>query len=124
MLLVEDEENVCAVLAELLGEQGFKVVTAAGGEEALAKLKQNPVDVVITDINMPGINGYELARRVKSFMPDVKIILFSGKEEDRATGDRDRALVSAFLPKPFSSQTLVKTIQSVVKPATEQKRGA
>ena len=115
VLLVEDEANVCSVLAELLGEQGYKVFTAAGGEEALLTLRKNPgVNLMVSDINMPGINGYELAKRVKSLLPHVKIILISGKDEDRSEQEHDQDLISAFLPKPFSSQTLVKTIRQAM----------
>ncbi|HYE07312.1 MAG TPA: response regulator [Planctomycetota bacterium] len=126
VLLVEDEANVCSVLAELLGEQGYNVLTAAGGEEALMVLNKHgdQVGIVVSDINMPGINGYELARRVKQARPACRIVLISGKDEDRTSSERDKNLVAAFLPKPFSSQTLVKTIRQVTRAPAGGKSGA
>jgi two-component system, cell cycle sensor histidine kinase and response regulator CckA len=118
LLLVEDESNVSSVLAELLGEQGYNVLIAENGEEALALFQKNAerIAVVVSDIHMPGINGYEFARRLKAVAPEIKIILISGNAEDRASKERDDALVSALLPKPFSSQTLTKTIRAVIGP--------
>src|SRR5688500_13190720 len=80
LLLVEDEANVSSVLAELLTEQGYQVLIAADGEEALTLFRQNAdrIHLVISDIHMPGINGYEFARRLKTLSPATKIILISG----------------------------------------------
>jgi CheY-like chemotaxis protein len=116
LLLVEDEANVSSVLAELLTEQGYQVLIAADGDEALALFRQHAdrIQLVISDIHMPGINGYEFARRLKTLAPQTKIILISGNAEDRASKDRDDTLIAALLPKPFSSQTLTRTIRSVL----------
>ncbi len=123
LLLVEDESNVSSVLAELLGEQGYNVLIAENGEEALTLFQKHAdtIAVVVSDIHMPGINGYEFARRLKAIAPDTKIILISGNAEDRASKERDDNLVAALLPKPFSSQTLTKTIRAVIGPKQAKK---
>ena len=123
-LLVEDEANVSSVLAELLTEQGYQVLIAADGEEALTLFRQNAdrIHLVISDIHMPGINGYEFARRLKALSPPTKIILISGNAEDRASKDRDDTLIAALLPKPFSSQTLTRTIRNVLAEKASQAR--
>jgi two-component system cell cycle sensor histidine kinase/response regulator CckA len=122
LLLVEDEANVSSVLAELLTEQGYQVLIAADGEEALTLFRQHAdkVHLVISDIHMPGINGYEFARRLKTLSPQTKIILISGNAEDRASKDRDDTLIAALLPKPFSSQTLTRTIRTVLTEKANQ----
>ena len=122
LLLVEDEANVSSVLAELLTEQGYQVLIAADGEEALTLFRQNAdrIHLVISDIHMPGINGYEFARRLKALSPPTKIILISGNAEDRASKDRDDTLIAALLPKPFSSQTLTRTIRNVLAEKASQ----
>jgi len=124
LLLVEDEANVSSVLAELLTEQGYHVLIAADGEEALTLFRQHAdrIHLVISDIHMPGINGYEFARRLKALSPQTKIILISGNAEDRASKDRDDTLIAALLPKPFSSQTLTRTIRSVLAEKASQAR--
>jgi len=124
LLLVEDEANVSSVLAELLTEQGYQVLIACDGEEALTLFRQHAdrIQLVISDIHMPGINGYEFARRLKALSPKTKIILISGNAEDRASKDRDDSLISALLPKPFSSQTLTRTIRAVLAEKASQAR--
>ena len=122
LLLVEDEANVSSVLAELLTEQGYQVLIASDGEEALTVFRQHAsrIHLVISDIHMPGINGYEFARRLKALSPQTKIILISGNAEDRASKDRDDTLIAALLPKPFSSQTLTRTIRTVLTEKASQ----
>jgi two-component system, cell cycle response regulator CpdR len=83
VLVVDDEPLVLNLTASMLKELGCEVETAASGAEALAKLKANEsIAVLITDINMPGVSGYELAQQAKRERSDMKIILLSGAETE------------------------------------------
>jgi CheY-like chemotaxis protein len=83
VLVVDDEPLVLEITATMLEDLGCKVVTAGEGAEALTALGQNrQIEVLITDIHMPGMDGYELAGHVERLRPDVQILLLSGREAD------------------------------------------
>jgi two-component system, cell cycle sensor histidine kinase and response regulator CckA len=119
ILLVDDEAHVSSILAEVLTENGYRVLTTASGEQALSLLAQrgSTIDLVITDLKMPGMNGVELARRIRSAHPELKVVLISGHVDESMEQERSGGAVSAFLPKPFTSQVLTKTIRDVFKQA-------
>ncbi|MBA3686678.1 MAG: response regulator [Planctomycetes bacterium] len=115
ILIVEDDPQICAVLGESLSAHGYRILLASAGTEALQILSTAvpAVQLVVTDVDMPGINGYELARRLRQLRPDVRIIFISGHaEQERPAGD---PMVSAYLPKPFSALTLANAIRDALK---------
>ena len=81
ILLVDDEDGIQLLYREEFEEEGYEVVSAYNGEEALEKFSQEPPDVVILDINMPGMNGIEVLRRMKELSPDLPVILSSAYQE-------------------------------------------
>src|ERR1035437_2239865 len=79
ILVVDDEKEVREILAEALQDFGYGVVTAASGEEALPVLNNGRIiDLVITDVRMPGMSGPELADEIRQRWPGVKVVLISG----------------------------------------------
>ncbi len=78
VLFVEDDTYVLASQTEALSEFGFRVLPADNGFEALQILQHEPVDVLVTDIIMPGVNGIELAEQAKAMKPDLQIVLITG----------------------------------------------
>ena len=82
VILCVDDESVPLILRRLVLEKsGFQVIPAASGAEALDILNAQPVDLVLTDLLMPGLNGLELARKIKERTPRLPIILLSGVNE-------------------------------------------
>lgn len=81
ILLVDDEEGIQLLYREEFEEEGYDVTTALNGEEALEKFNQDPPDLVILDINMPGMNGIEVLRRMKEINPDLPVILSTAYQE-------------------------------------------
>ena len=116
ILLVEDEAQICAVLAEALSAHGYRILVASGGDEALFLFEQNAtsIQLVVSDVDMPGMSGYDLAQRLKHIRNEVRIIFISGYAEEQLAPARETGLVAAFLPKPFSAQTLARTIREVL----------
>ena len=100
VLLVEDEFLIGEWIAEALGEQGFAVHTVSNARDALRHLASAPVDVLFTDINLPGgMDGRELAQKARQLRPDLPIVYASGRYQPTDMG----ALVprSVFLSKPY-----------------------
>jgi len=81
ILLVDDEDSIHLLYREELEEEGYKVYSAFSGEEALEKLAGQQVDLVILDINMPGLNGLDTLRRIKEIRPSLPVILSSAYQE-------------------------------------------
>ena len=115
VLLVEDEASVRAVTRKVLERSGYRVIEARNGKEALAAAEDisNAVDLVISDIVMPGMGGSELVDRIRERLPGVPVILMSGYSGgELAAGVRYKA--TAFLEKPFSPEELVQKVRSVL----------
>jgi len=81
ILLVDDEEGIQLLYREEFEDEGYDVASAYNGDEAMEKFMQNPPDLVILDINMPGMSGIEVLRRMKEINPDLPVILSSAYQE-------------------------------------------
>jgi len=116
VLLVEDEDAVRVFGSRALRNQGYRVLEAIDGEEALDVLNEfdDPVDLIITDVMMPGMDGHTLVRLIKQEMPEIKVILMSGYTEEAIPGDIDADSGIHFLPKPFSLQELAGKVKDVM----------
>ncbi|NIP83420.1 MAG: response regulator, partial [Gemmatimonadetes bacterium] len=108
ILLVEDEDGVRALARRILERQGYRVVEAATGAEALeaADGVDQPVDLLLTDMVMPGLDGRELAHRMLARQPDCRVLLMSGYAEDLVARRHLLDPGMAFLEKPFSPEEL------------------
>jgi len=112
VLVVEDEEPVRVFSAHALRNKGFKVYEAENAEQALEIFQQNKdqIDILITDVIMPGINGPELASKIKEIKSNINVILMSGyTEEEISPLSNDQF---QFLSKPFSLNKLVETVNN------------
>jgi len=81
VLVVDDEPNMVQLLAEYLTEQGYQVATAHGGIEALAKIDLEKPEVILLDVRMPGMDGVEVLRRIRSFDTHVGILIISANDD-------------------------------------------
>jgi two-component system, cell cycle sensor histidine kinase and response regulator CckA len=119
VLIVEDEEAVRRLMRAALEQNGYLVLMAADGVEALKLIasQTEPLDMVITDLAMPGMNGTELARKVKDRLPGIVILYISGyAEELRQSGEIDE---KRFLQKPFLPQTLARKVREMLDQRTQ-----
>ncbi len=114
VLLVEDEAPVRAFASRALRMRGFTVIEAESAEEALAMLEDESleVDIFVTDVIMPGMDGPTWVARALKTRPGVKVIFVSGYSEDSISEHQARIPNSVFLPKPFSLSQLTRTVQS------------
>jgi two-component system cell cycle response regulator CpdR len=104
VLVVDDDTAVLDVIACMLEDIGCQVVCANSGDEALEKLtRQRNVSILITDINMPGMDGHELAERAMRIRPSLKVLQLSGRERRRDG--------FPMLRKPFSEEDLARVME-------------
>ncbi len=111
ILVIDDEENICEILDEFLSRAGHRVTTAYGGEEGLALLNSRHFDILITDLNMPGVSGLEIARHVRKISPDTYSIMLTGWGARVEELSRDEQMVNHLLIKPISFSALAEVIE-------------
>lgn len=115
ILVVDDEPSLLNLTREILSSHGFNVVLANNAKEALDILEHKSIDIMISDIIMPEMDGYQLSAIVKDKYPDVKIQLASGFSENYNMNMVDEELHQNLLTKPFSSQALLQKIYELIK---------
>ncbi len=115
ILVVDDDLLLRTFLEKALQSGGYLCTSAEDGHAALELLQKNPFDMVISDIEMPQLNGLELLYRIRTKYPSIKTILISGKYQrtDTINGLSAKGAHS-FLPKPFSLNRLLSTVQAVL----------
>ena len=101
VLVVDDEENQRKTLSIGLKLEGFEVVAAANGEEALRLLAEKPVDVAMVDLMIPGMNGLELTRQIRRMFPNVRVFLASAYHLSARQMERADCGAVGFVPKPY-----------------------
>ncbi len=112
VLLVDDEEKFLDVLSQRLGTRGIDADTATSGEEALIKIKDKNVDVIILDVMMPGIGGIETLKRIRKENPEVQIIMLTGQGTiDKAINAMKEGAID-FLEKPADIEKLLEKIEN------------
>lgn len=116
ILVVDDEENIRNVAQATLAKFGYRTLTAVDGTDALAVYSQHAADIaaVLTDMAMPYMDGAALVRALKKIDPDIKVVAMSGLISEGTTAELASLKVNAFLSKPFSAETLLKTLAEVI----------
>jgi len=123
ILLVEDEAMVRDLAQEVLKDVGYTVIAVDRPDEALEISEQNkgPIDLVLTDVVMPGMSGPELVKRLKPKRPDIKVLYVSGYAADALVRHGLPHSKSAFLQKPFAPAALVRKVREVLTKAGEHR---
>ena len=117
LLIVDDEPNLLRAVAAVLRGEDFEVTTARGGREALVSVAQNLPDLIVSDVRMPGMDGFELARRLRR-APNfalLPIIFLTAKDETEDRVEGFRAGVDVYLTKPFEPDELVAVINNILQ---------
>jgi two-component system cell cycle sensor histidine kinase/response regulator CckA len=120
VLLVEDEAGVRELAAQILGAQGYQVLTAANGSEALRISGEHdgPIHLLLTDLVMPQMSGKELAEQLGSRRPEMRVLYMSGYTEDGIVQRRVIAGQVAFLSKPLTEESLIEKVRAVLDNGT------
>ena len=120
ILIVDDDHNVLEVLNARLSSQGFRVLQAPGATEALNIIKKEPIDLMISDVKMPGIGGLDLFTMVRSHSPSLPVIFLTAYGTISEAVRAVKAGAADYLAKPFDGRDLIKKINSVLKNAKTQ----
>jgi len=114
ILVVDDEADLMKFCCEVLEQYGFKVLPSLSAKDALEILENKKIDILLTDIIMPEMDGYQLAAIVKKKYPNIKIQLTSGFDNDLIGNEVDKHLQESLLHKPYNSQALLQAISRLI----------
>lgn len=122
ILVVEDDEQVRAFVCTLLLNDGLQVIEAATGLEGLQRAQEHEgsIDLLLCDMLLPELSGYDLAAQVRQQYPELRIILMTGYVEGEIVQRGIEELNATFLDKPFPAATLRATVWEAVRPSASQ----
>ena len=114
ILLIEDERNIGTLVRDYVSRYGFQVLWVRSGEEGLAELERHPIRLVILDVGLPGVDGFEVCRLMRA-RSSIPIVMLTARDEepDRVAGLEVGA--DDYVPKPFSPRELVARIKAVLR---------
>lgn len=116
ILICEDEEIMLTALAFRIRRQGFEVITAEDGREAMQKIEEHKPDIIVTDIMMPHLSGIELLETMRGEMnSEVPIIIISALEKEETILETFRNGANDFIAKPFKPNELILRIKKIIQ---------
>ena len=113
-MVVDDEQTIRTLLKRILESEGYEVILAADGNSALAMLEKREPDLVILDINMPGLNGFQVLERIRQHS-NVPVIMLTGIGEATALGNALSLGADDFVKKPFNVRELLARIKTKLR---------
>lgn len=119
ILIVDDDPDIRLLLDFNLSAEGYDILEAANGADALEIIKTNNVNLVITDLTMPVMDGYELIKNLReiSTTPRIPVLLLTGREEERLSTEGMANPPDDFIPKPFVAAELLKKVEKLMSDA-------
>jgi len=118
ILLADDSVTIQKVVELTFVDEGYRVIAVGNGADAAARLAEVAPDIAILDVHMPGVNGFELCRRVKDWRPEAPVLLLVGTFEPFDKGEYSASGADAFLKKPFDSQELLRQVEDLLRTST------
>jgi response regulator RpfG family c-di-GMP phosphodiesterase len=116
ILFVDDESQILRSITRIFMDTEYEVITAESGEEALIILENNNIDVIVSEMKMPKMSGYELLSRVKKQFPNIVRIILSGFSDERIVFDAlQKNIAKIYILKPWDNHVLIDTIENVIK---------
>jgi len=115
VLLVDDEPDFLRTIVKRLTKRGIQATSATSGEEALAMLTQEPRDVVVLDVKMPGMDGLSVLRRIKAAWPDTEVIMLTGHASIETAMEGMASGAMDYLMKPADLEDLIDKLEDAVR---------
>ena len=118
VLVIDDEEDVRDVVQAVLERRGVEVLSAADGPSGVALFREHyaHIDVVLLDINMPGMSGESVFRELRRIHPAARVVLSTGYSEQEAAAQFPPAEIAGFVPKPYTASALVERLGAAARP--------
>jgi diguanylate cyclase (GGDEF)-like protein len=113
VIIVDDDERLSEIFKTALSLEGYQCETASSAESALELINKTSFDIMLTDIRMPGIEGFELTHKAKKIIPDMAVIIMTAYAEEFSYDNAIAAGASDFIKKPFTLNELMARIQHV-----------
>lgn len=120
VLMVDDEEDFVRTLDERMQMRNVDTSVALSGEEAMKKLEEDPPDVLLVDLKMPGMDGMEVLRRAREAYPGVQVVMLTGHGSEADEAEARRLGVFDYLRKPIPLDQLMRTLKAAYKKKIEQ----
>jgi DNA-binding response OmpR family regulator len=116
ILVVDDDENILNLEKTILEQKGFAVTTAAGGPEALALLEKGTFDLILLDVMMPEIDGFEVCRRIKENerLKEIPVIFLTAKGGGDALAEGFESGAVMYINKPFTANKLLTIVNTML----------
>ena len=124
ILVVDDEDLICFVLTQLLKVNGYHVRTASRGEEALEMIADRAPALVILDIRMPGLSGFDVLHRVRSAYPHIPVILMTALSGVRDAVEAMKSGAFDYIAKPFDNKEMIETVERALKRGSAASAGS
>jgi two-component system nitrogen regulation response regulator NtrX len=115
ILIVDDEKNIVTSLQEILTDEGYDIVTAEDGLDALEMVQSEPPDLVLLDIWIPGMDGIEVLQAIKTYHPEIEVLVMSGHGTIDTAVKATKLGAYDFIEKPFSLNQLVMSVEKALK---------
>ena len=115
VLVIDDDTHIRTAIGKFLIARGHTVIEAANGERGMEVVESQAVDIVITDVKMPGLDGFEVLRRMRSVAPEIEVIVITGVNESEHAFRALREGAFDFFTKPFKVEALQAAIRRTVR---------
>ena len=111
LLIVDDEEIMRDLLSRIFAKEGYQLLTAVDGQDALDKIKNNNVNIILSDMNMPNMNGFELLKHVHNDYPSIKIIIMTAYGDTYTVKDSMILGADEYITKPFNNIEIKQLVE-------------
>ncbi len=115
ILIVDDEQMILEMLEQILIAAGYTVRAALGGRRGLEEYEKKPAKLVLTDIKMPGVDGYHLLKKIKEINADTRVVLMSGYSNDFSIREAIELGADEFIVKPFRGSDIVQVLEAAAE---------
>ena len=117
ILVIDDDAMNREVMEAFLEIEGYRVILASNGKQGISHLQTASPDLIILDVRLPDISGYEVCRQIRTTQPTLPIIIVTGFDADDVKDTVFAAGATDFLPRPFGGDDLINRVKSLLQPA-------